>query len=213
MEEQELRREMHRLVRRATREGLLRGTFGNVSLRLSEDVLLITPTATDYLRLRPNDFVPVRIATGEPEAGRPSGELPLHLEIYRRFPGVASIWHDHSPFAVAAGLVYPDVPIFTGEGHGLIGLSLPVVRYFPSGSAALARGARDALAKYSASACLLRNHGAVATGRSLFEAYACAWAVEEAALHALTTRGMDPARLPAVEAEAIRTAFATYRMR
>lgn len=211
MQEREQRLELRRLVRRATREGLLRGTFGNVSVRSAGD-LLITPTATDYLRLAAEDFVRVSIADGTAARGQPSSELLLHLEIYRRFPGVMAVWHDHSPYAVAAGLVLDDVPVLTGEGHGLIGLVLPVVPYLPSGSLALARGAAAALAERQSSACLLRNHGAVATGRSLFEAYSCAWAVEEAGLHAMATAGMQPAKLPDMEAAAIRTAFAAYRM-
>lgn len=212
MEEQDLRQELRRLARRATREGLLRGTFGNISVRHGDD-LLISPTATDYLRLRPEDFVRVSIASGDAGSGRPSSELPLHLEIYRELPGVLAVWHDHSPFAVVAGLVSEDVPLFTGEGHGLIGLSLPVVPYLPSGSVALAKGAASVLRDRGASACLLRNHGAVATGRSLIEAYSCAWAVEEASMHALMTHGRDRAALPDAEALAIRSAFAAYRMR
>lgn len=212
MQEQETRLELRRLVRRAAREGLLRGTFGNVSVRLGDD-LLVTPTATDYLRLCAQDFVRVSLADGAHAAGQPSSELPLHLEIYRRLPKVMAVWHDHSPYAVAAGLIWDEVPILTGEGHGLIGLALPVVPYLPSGSLALARGAAAALTERQSSACLLRNHGVVATGRSLFEAYSCAWAVEEAGLHAIVTAGQSPARLPELEAAAIRTAFAAYRMR
>ncbi len=207
-----MRREMRAMVRRGAREGLLRGTFGNVSVRV-EGGLLITPTATDYLKLTAEDFVAVDLESGRASAGRPSSELPLHLAIYRALPSVQAIWHDHSPFAVAAGLVADQVPIFTGEGHGLIGRSLPVAPYLPSGSVALADAAARALAEAGAGACLLRNHGAVAVGPSLFAAYSCAIAVEEAAMHYLLTRDLHPAKLDDAEADAIRASFAAYRMR
>lgn len=200
------------MVRRGAREGLLRGTFGNVSVRMGS-ALLITPTATDYLKLRSEDFVTVDIESGKAAGGQPSSELPLHLSIYRTLSGVQAVWHDHSPFAVAAGIVADDVPVFTGEGHGLIGLSLPVAPYLPSGSRALADAVSGILERAGAGACLLKNHGAVAVGPSLFAAYSCAIALEEAAMHYLLTLGLSPASLLPDEARAIRAAFASYHMR
>ncbi|MDA8347156.1 MAG: class II aldolase/adducin family protein [Thermaerobacter sp.] len=208
----EMRRELRTMVRRGAREGLLRGTFGNVSIRVPGG-LLITPTATDYLKLRAEDFVAVDLASGQAQSGRPSSELPLHLAIYRALPEAQAVWHDHTPFAVAAGLVADDVPIYTGEGHGLIGRTLPVAPYLPSGSAELADAVAKTFERTGAGACLMRNHGAVAIGPSLFAAYSCAIATEEAAMHFLLTRGLAPATLDEEEAAAIRTAFAAYRMR
>ena len=204
------RRELLRFVRRGAREGVLRGTFGNVSLRIG-DGLLITPTASDYLRLRPADLALVGL-DGQVVSGRPSSELALHLEIYRRMPGAMAVWHDHAPYGVAAALVTDSVPIFTGEGHGLIGPSLPVAPYQPAGSAALAEEAAQLLLETGASVCLLRNHGLCATGRNLMEAYSCAITADEACLHYLLTRGMSPLSLGEEEASRIRRSFAGYRM-
>ncbi len=209
-EEEAARRELLRFVRRGAREGVLRGTFGNVSVRIGER-LLITPTASDYLRLRAQDLARVGL-DGRVEGGRPSSELELHLAIYRRVPGALAIWHDHAAFAVAAGLVTDRVPIFTGEGHGLIGLELPVAPYRPAGSSALAAEAADLLLETGSSACLLRNHGLCALGRNLMEAYSCAIAADEAARHYLLTRGMAPMTLTEEEAARIRRSFAGYRM-
>ncbi len=204
------RRELLRFVWRGAREGVLRGTFGNVSVRL-DDRLLITPTASDYLRLRVGDLSLVGL-DGTVLAGRPSSELALHLAIYRRLPYAMAVWHDHAAFAVSAALVADDVPIYTGEGHGLIGASLPVAQYRPAGSEILAEEAADLLATREASACLLRNHGLCAVGRNLMEAYSCAIAADEAAHHYLLTRGMAPRELSRDEAERIRRSFADYRM-
>lgn len=209
-EEELAREELLRFVRRGAREGVLRGTFGNVSVRLDEWVL-ITPTACDYLRLRSGDFARVRL-DGSAQEGRPSSELELHLAIYRRLPEASAVWHDHAPHAVAAALVTDAVPLFTGEGHGLIGLGLPVAPYRPAGSSILASEAADLLVETGASACLLRNHGLCAVGRNLMEAYSCAIATDEAALHYLLTLGLEPAGLPDQEAERIRKSFAGYRM-
>jgi len=209
-EEEAARRELLRFVRRGAREGVLRGTFGNVSVRIG-DRLLITPTASDYLRLRAGDLARVDL-DGRVEDGRPSSELELHLAIYRSVPGALAVWHDHAPFAVAAGLVTDRVPIFTGEGHGLIGLELPVAPYRPAGTTVLASEAANLLLTSGASACLLRNHGLCAVGRNLMEAYSCAIAVDEAAQHYLLTRGMAPMTLGQEEAARIRRSFAGYRM-
>lgn len=209
-DEEDARRELLRFVRRGAREGVLRGTFGNVSQRLG-DLLLITPTASDYLRLRASDMALVSM-DGQVLSGAPSSELMLHLEIYRRMPGAMSVWHDHAPYGVAAALVADEVPVFTGEGHGLIGESLPVAPYRPAGTAVLAEEAAQLLADTGASACLLRNHGLCATGRNLMEAYSCAIAADEACLHYILTRGMSPLALDAAEARRIRRSFAGYRM-
>lgn len=210
--EAQMRRELRQMVRRGAREGLLRGTFGNVSVRLGEE-LLITPTGRDYLKLQAEDFAAVDVVSGKVRAGDPSSELPLHLAVYRLLPQVQAIWHDHSPFAVAAGLVTDEVPVYTGEGHGLIGLALPVAPYLPSGSRSLADAVADVFERTGAGACLMRNHGAVAVGASLFSAYCGAIALEEASMHYLVTSGLSPAALPPEEAKAIRAAFASYRMR
>jgi len=207
-----MRDALRRMVRRGAREGLLRGTFGNVSLRVGED-LLITPTGRDYLRLRAEDFALVRIADGAVRSGDPSSELPLHLAVYRGFQGVSAVFHNHSPYAVAAGLIVDELPLFTGEGHGLIGEYLPVAPYRAAGSWELADLAVKRLAESGASACLLRNHGLVALGAGLFPAYACAIAVEEAALHYLLTLGLRPQALPVAERTAIRAGFSGYHMR
>lgn len=204
------RRELLRFVRRGAREGVLRGTFGNVSVRIGAH-LLITPTASDYLRLRAGDFARVRL-DGQVEDGNPSSELGLHLAIYRSMAQVEAVWHDHAAYGVAAALLTDAVPIFTGEGHGLIGIDLPVARYRPAGSQELAQEAAELMVTRRASACLLRNHGLCATGRNLMEAYSCAIAADEAAQHFLLTRGLEPAALPQEEKERIRRDFTGYHM-
>ncbi len=210
LDEESGRRELLRFVRRGAREGVLRGTFGNVSVRIGQR-LIITPTASDYLRLRAGDLARVHL-DGTVEEGRPSSELELHLAIYRRLPYAAAVWHDHAPFAVSAALVTDVVPIFTGEGHGLIGLDLPVAPYRPAGSAILATEAAELLQETGARACLLRNHGLCAVGRNLMEAYSCAIAADEASQHYLLTRGMQPQSLDQDEALRIQRSFGDYRM-
>jgi len=210
MDEATARREVLRFVRRGAREGVLRGTFGNVSVRC-EGGIVITPTAADYLGLHVADLVAVGL-DGSCSGGRPSSELALHLEVYRRLPDVGAVWHDHAPHAVAAALVASEVPLFTGEGLGLIGPHLPVAPYRPAGSELLAREAAEILVRGGCSAVLLRNHGLCATGRNLMEAYSCAIAADEAALHYLLTLDRTPAGLPPEEARRIRAAAAEYRM-
>src|SRR5208282_1302015 len=83
-------------------------TDGNLSVRLDERRLLITPTCTSKGRMRAGDLVIVDI-DGNRLAGkrRVSSELAMHLLIYRLRPDVNGIVHAHPPTATgfaASGL-------------------------------------------------------------------------------------------------------------
>jgi L-fuculose-phosphate aldolase len=111
--------------------------------------------------------------------GTPSRELPMHLEIYRRFPATAAIVHAHSPWAVAWSYTHRDLAHPTEElryhGFGRITCAPEA----EAGSAALARAAAEALA--STPVALLGAHGSVARAASTGDALElCALAEHQA---------------------------------
>ncbi|HTZ44938.1 MAG TPA: class II aldolase/adducin family protein [Jatrophihabitans sp.] len=154
--------------------GLVRGTSGNVSLRLGEAVA-VSPTGVPYEDLTPPD-VPVVDLAGQPLAGtlRPTSELALHLAVYRARPDVAAIVHTHSMFAtVFAVLGEPIPPVHYQLARvGPVG----VAPYFRYGSEELAAACVAALG--DSGAALLANHGVVAVGADLAAAMAAAESVE-----------------------------------
>ena len=85
--ENELREQLASFGKRLVSEKLVQGTWGNLSVRLDEKTMLVTPSGIDYVLLEGKDMVKVNIETLEAEgANRPTSELELHAMIYRDKP-------------------------------------------------------------------------------------------------------------------------------
>jgi len=94
------RKEVAHFMRRLYKHGLTTTSGGNISLRLSDDLILITPTATDKGRMKWKEVGIVNIF-GEnftPQL-KPSIETAMHLAIYKRKNDVSAIVHAHPVFA------------------------------------------------------------------------------------------------------------------
>ncbi|CAG6393985.1 class II aldolase/adducin family protein [Streptomyces cocklensis] len=154
-------------ARRTVADGLVVGTSGNVSARVG-DVVVVTPTGVPYDRLRPQDAVAVDLE-GRQVAGElaPTSELPLHLAVYRATDARAIV-HTHAPHATAVSTlvdVVPPVHYVTAS----LGGPVRVAPYALYGTPALAEAALAALRDRTA--CLMANHGTLAYGTSLDQAY------------------------------------------
>jgi len=166
--------------------GYVAATDGNLSVRLDDKHLLVTPTCLSKGRMRASDMVVVDME-GKRLAGkrRVSSELGMHLLIYRLRPDVNGIVHAHPPTATG----------FAASGYDLnrplvcevvVGLgSIPLARYGTPGTPELT----DALAPLIPhhDAILMANHGVVTFGSSLESAYMKMETVEHFAKIALVT--------------------------
>ncbi|MFE1288997.1 class II aldolase/adducin family protein [Streptomyces sp. NPDC058751] len=165
-----LRRAWDELVstaRRTVADGLVVGTSGNVSVRVG-DTVLVTPTGVPYDRLTPDDITGVGL-DGRQLLGplRPTSELPMHLAVYRATEARAVV-HTHAPHATAVSLLVPELPLVHYMAAALGG-PVRVAPYAAYGTPELAEHTLRALA--GRTACLLRNHGTIAHGASLDQAY------------------------------------------
>jgi L-fuculose-phosphate aldolase len=154
--------------RRMLRDGLVLGTAGNISVRVS-DGIVITPTSVPYEEIAPEELC-ILDTDGEQLAGhgRPSAETPMHLNIYSA-TDAAAVVHTHSPVAVAVSAVINELPAIHYAIHAFGGDTIRVVDYKRFGSDDLAGATVTALD--GRRGVLLRNHGTVTYGRSLEEAY------------------------------------------
>ena len=172
MEHQRLREEVSRIARSISASGLVIGTSGNVSARTLGGDILITPSGLDYELLKPEDIVLVS-PEGRAQEGslEPSSEMPMHAGIYRSKPQVGGIVHTHARFSTTLSCLGWEIP---PVHYMLAALSVegrvPLAPYATYGTEELARHAGDALGD-SHHACLLRNHGTIAVGRTASEAY------------------------------------------
>jgi L-fuculose-phosphate aldolase len=164
----EARRLIDEYGRRLVRDGLVIGTYGNISIR-EGDRIAITPHAVEYDELRP-ELVCVVDGEGRQLDGPlpPSSELPMHLSVHREH-GDGALVHTHSPYATALSCVVDEIP----PVHYLVGKlggAIPTTPFEPPGSERLA--AAVAIALEHRNGALLQSHGTVTIGATLPEAYA-----------------------------------------
>lgn len=147
------------------------GSGGNISCRLDQDTMLITPSGTCKGMLQPEEVIRVNIKTGEYcGARKPSMETPFHSGIYRTRPEVGAIVHCHPiSCTVLAVLGRKLRSAITPEGLLVLGELVPLVDYGTPGSDDLADRLIHQLG--DSRACLMRSHGALAVGRDLLDAF------------------------------------------
>jgi L-fuculose-phosphate aldolase len=178
----DLREEIVRVSRRMSESGLVMGTSGNVSARTPDGNALVTPSGLDYAQMEPEDVVLVdldaRVIEGSFE---PSVETPMHTGIYRSRPEAHGIVHTHARYSTTLACLGWEIPpvhymlaVLSDDGR------VPIARYATYGTEDLARNAARALGG-SHGACLLRNHGTIAVGASVSQAYSRTELLEEMA--------------------------------
>ncbi len=173
-QEAQLRQEMVRVGQLLHLRGYVAATDGNMTVRLGDDRLLVTPSGVSKGFMQPDQMIltdlegrPPGAAAGA--AARPSAELRLHLEAYRQRPDVRAVVHAHPPLCTAltvAGLsleacVIPEVVMTLG--------TIPTVPYATPTTAEGPERARQWLR--TRDALLLDRHGTLTLGQTLFEAY------------------------------------------
>ena len=154
-------------ARRTVSDGLVVGTSGNVSVRVG-DTVLVTPSGLPYDRLTPEDVTGVRL-DGHQVLGTlvPTSELPMHLAVYRT-TGARAVVHTHAVHATAVSTLVRELPLIHYMAAALGG-PVRVAPYATYGSEELAENMLHALADRTA--CLLQNHGTMAYGATLDQAY------------------------------------------
>ena len=163
---------------RLTARGLIARTWGNLSARVSDTQLLITPSGLAYEGLRAEQLVLVNIEDGSYEGSlRPSSERGIHAGAYRLRPEMNFVIHTHPYWASVAGV---EGRALTGFFHPLLGKRVPCAAYGLPGTEKLRQAVMEELAAWpDCRALLLRRHGALCLGRDMEDAFAAAEALEE----------------------------------
>jgi L-fuculose-phosphate aldolase len=172
---------------------LVTGSSGNVSVRLPDGDVLVTPAARSLRALDPREIVQVDASgNARDERALASSELPLHLAAYRVRPDVACVVHTHPTFCVVwskFGEVFPRDTVGAVETLGPVGWA----EYAPPGSAALAESAARVFAS-GVDAVLMERHGLSIAAAGLEQAFVLTDLAEEAARIAYFSKiGVPPA--------------------
>ena len=164
--------------RRLGARGLISAGEGNLSVRLDDGRLLVTPTGLRKDELTPEDLVIVRPADAGRDATsetgrRPTSDLAIHLAVHAARPDIGAVAHAHLPASMALTLAgeVPD-PAALPETAVLLP-RLPFLPFGEMGSRELAGRIATALSEPPeplATAVLLERHGAVAVARDVHQA-------------------------------------------
>jgi len=210
MRRQQAQSVVSELGRRMLADGLTKGTGGNISVKTDDGDVAISPSGMAYDDIEPED-VPIVDIDGEHVAGdkKPSSEFRMHTDVLREREDVGAIVHNHSPYASTFASI--DEPV--EASHYLVafaGDEIPVTGYATYGTQELADLALETLGE-EYNACLLRNHGVVAVGDSVEEAFEVALMVEYCArIHYQALNIGEPSLLPDEEIDTLLDRFADY---
>lgn len=196
-EEAKLREEICMLAKSIFDRGLTSGASGNISARLSDGTLLMTPTGSSMGFLDPARISRLDhdlcLLSGDP----PTKEIPLHTAFYDTRSATGAVVHLHSTYSVALSMlpgtdpenVLPPLTPYSLMQVGRVKL-LP---FFLPGDQAMGDAIRGLAGQRSA--VLLANHGPVVAGKDLWAAVFAMEELEETAKLALLTRAANPIAL------------------
>jgi L-fuculose-phosphate aldolase len=160
--------------------GLVEGTSGNVSARIDERLVCLTPSSLAYDAMGLDDLVIVDLDGVVVEGERtPTTEKALHLACYRAYPEVGGVIHSHPVYATMFALARQPIPAAIEEVAVYIGGDIPVCDYVMTGTDEL--GEAVTLRLKDRAATLLANHGMVTVGATPERALHAALVVERTA--------------------------------
>ena len=160
------------------------GSWGNLSVRLNDNEMLITPSSMDYFDIKIEDIVKVNIHTLEYGNQRiPSTEVRMHAAAYRNFPDCKAIIQTRSNAISVFAACKAGFTLGEGELQELIG-DVKVTDYALPGTEELGEAVVSTFS--DTHACIIPHHGAVFYGPSLDVVLAIAEAVEMRARNLLS---------------------------
>ncbi|MDF2631511.1 MAG: class aldolase/adducin family protein [Caproiciproducens sp.] len=177
---------------------LVIGTWGNVSVRLDEMRIMMTPSKMDYNIMKPEDLVIVGMDGNRLEGTHSAtSEMDVHRLIYAQRKDVGAVVHCHSVYASAMCASGRGIPPILEEMSQMIGGEIPITKAYINAGSHVPLGLAATKTLQDKNAVLLRNHGPVSVGRDLKEALICCQVVEKAAkCYLALCAGQTPELIP-----------------
>ncbi len=164
------REEIVKYTKQIYKKGFVTAHSGNISLRVGDELILITPSSKSYEKLKSSDIVEINFEGNIIDGHKmPSSEYKLHVEIYKSRKDVNAVIHTHSIFACTMAALNLSLPVILDEQKEFLGGEISVANYAPSGTDDLAIESVKALADKKA--VFLSKHGAVTVGQNINEAF------------------------------------------
>lgn len=192
-------------------ENLTKGTGGNLSIfNREEGIFAITPSAMPYNEIEEDDIAIIDLEGNQIGGNRkPSSEMDLHRIFYKNRDDINSVIHTHTTYATTLSCLNWDLPAV----HYMVALAGPDVRcakYATYGTKELAENAYESMKDRRA--VLLANHGLLAGGKDIENAFSITEEIEYCAELYIKAKAIgEPLILPKEEMEHMMEKFKTYR--
>ena len=210
MNENKLREQICILASSMFERGITHGSTGNISVRLDNDDILVTPSGSSFGRLDPNEIVKVTKSGQFIGSLLPTKELPLHKAFYEtRGMKSGAVVHLHSTHSVALSML-PGIdednvlPSYTPYSIMLLG-KVKLLPFFVPGDPAMGDAIKGLSGKRSA--VLLANHGPVVSGKDLESSVNAIEELEATARLALILKGANAKALDDSQINAVVNKF------
>ncbi len=179
------------------KKGLTPGKSGNISIKISSDIndkIVISPSGVSLKNINLENVIVIDTEGNKLEGhGKPSSEMNMHLEIYKKRREMNGIVHTHSPYATGFSFSGEKIPHLEGFGK-IIKPYLNEANYATPGSKELAKIASNGLEKEDV--LILKNHGVLAIGTDIDEAFLLAEFVENSAKTSFIARTLIREPIP-----------------
>lgn len=183
-----MKKEIINFMKRLCTSGLTTSLGGNISFKISDDKILITPSSIDKAELKEDEIVVLDMEGNVVEGkNKPSMEYMMHLAVYQKRMDINAVIHAHPHYSTLFSSA--DIPInlnFTAEACKNI-KSIGIAEYKMMGTKELADEVTNKAKKYNV--ILMQNHGVLTVGKDLLQAFYRMEVLEQAAqmtYHSLT---------------------------
>jgi L-fuculose-phosphate aldolase len=180
MSDAAIRDKLVETARELLRCGLVEGTAGNVSARLPDGNVVLSPSSLPYETMTVDDLVVCDLA-GKVLSGKraPTTEKALHLACLRQHPELGAVIHSHAKYATMFAITRRPIPCVIEEFDVFVGGEVPVAEYRLTGSDELGEEVSRHVGERGA--VLMANHGLLTVGKDLAGALKVAKLVERTA--------------------------------
>ena len=188
---QAIQAELIETAKQLLRTGLVEGTSGNLSARLPDGTVAMSPSSLDYEVMTADELAIVdldgKVLNGERAT---TTEKALHLACLRAHDDIGAVIHSHAKFATMFAVTHQPIPCVIEEFDVFVGGEVPVADYKLTGSDEL--GEEVARHVESRGAVLMANHGLLTVGKNLSQAFKVASLVERTAEIIWGARALGP---------------------
>ncbi len=167
----DIQKEIAEIGKRLHGRNLLAAADGNISFRVNDEYILITPTGVNKGYLDPKNVAVITL-DNKVLSGNPSGERLMHLEVYRQCPLAKAIVHAHPPTAIAWSVAHPELLSLPSASLSEVILAvgdIPIAPYARPSTAQMGEVLRPFLPH--SRVMILARHGGISWGEDLSEAY------------------------------------------